>query len=372
MNHRLDFDATTLTSVTGGKSVIDLPRLHIQTESQATAFIEAYGFRLDAPKDVDKIWYFYRRALVLIQERLGFSLELIPEILHDRKNFDDPRKLLLWASSVNPAEKELQRWSCAILRAIHVFVHAENDLFSSFSEVIQKQILTPIQERIVTVGTTGTTYLKVKDQIEGQKSGEDEIGLAGFVIKPFKTSASTVIKLLAKPDALALSVFDKLGVRFVTHSIFDTFRVVRFLMEHNLVSFPHIMPDQSSNTIYPADLFCQICAELVVKRSDWSEAELEGEFRNRLEENKEQIQWLRKSNSFSDQDYRFLKFIARKLIRVPVGDGKEEFSFFFPYEVQILDQESFEKIQSGPSEHLQYKDRQRTAARKRLLPDVTR
>lgn len=367
MTHRLDFDATTLTSVTGGKSVIDLPRLNLQTEAQAMAFIQAYGFRLDHEKDVNQLWYFYRRALVLIEERLGYSLESMPEVLRDRKNFDNPCQLLLWASSQNPADQALQRWSCVILRAMHVFVHAENDLFSSYSEEIQKQVLTPFQERIFTEGRTGVVSLRA---LEGEKSGEDQVSLAGFEIKPFKTSASTVIKLLAKSDALAMNVFDRLGVRFVTRSVLDTFRVIRFLVEHNLVSFPHIIPDQSSNTIYPADLFCETCINLLAKRSDWTDLDLEAEFQFQLEERRESIQWLRKENSFSGSDYRFIKFIARKLIRVQLGGSKEELSFFFPYEVQILDQRMTEDLQSGPSDHQQYKERQRQAARRRLFADL--
>lgn len=369
MNQRLDFDATTLTSVAGGKSVIDLPKLALHTEAQARAFIEAYGFRLDDAQDLSHLWYFYRRALVLIEERLGFKLEQIPEVLRDRKNFDDPCKLLLWASSTHPNEKDLQRWSCAILRAIHVFVHAENNLFASFSEEIQKQILTPIQERIFTEGTTGTTYLKASEAGRAIAMGEDEIALAGFEIKPFKTSASTVIKLLAKPDAVAMNVLDKLGVRFVTRSVFDTFRVIRFLIEHNLLSFPHIMPDQSTNNLYPADFFCQVCRELGAQRSDWSDAELEKELARRLEAAGGDLQWLRKENSFSGDDYRFVKFIARKLIRVPVNEGKDELTFFFPYEVQIIDRPSMERHEAGPSEHQRYKERQRNAARRRLMPD---
>lgn len=365
MPHRFLFDSTILTSVAGGKSVIDLPRLAIYTEEQAAAFAESYGFNPKDPADLDRVWYFYRRALVLIEEKLGFSRDEIPEELRDRKKLGGLAKLLIYASSSHPDEKELQRWSSAILRVMHVFVHAESDLFASFSEDIQKQILSPFQAAIFTEGTTGTTHLK-----SSKGAGIDEIALEGFEIKPFKTSASTVIKLLAKPDAVAMRVFDKLGVRFITRSMFDTFRVIRFLVAEHLVSFPHIMPDQSSNNLYPADLFCEVCAELATQGRTWPDEELDKIFQDRLAQKADQISWLRKENSFSGDDYRFIKFIARKLIRVqPEGKGTP-FSFFFPYEVQIMDRLSYAKIQSGPSQHQQYKERQRMAARLRLFPDL--
>ncbi len=375
MPHRFLFDPAILTSVAGGKSVIDLPKLAIYTDEQASSFAAAYGFSFENPADLDRMWYFHRRALVLLEEKLGFPVSEIPEELTDKKRLGDMRKLLIYASSAHPQEKELQRWSCAILRVMHVFVHAESDLFAPFSEEIQKQILSPFQSSIFTEGTTGTTFLKSSKPTPPPVDGvavepTDEIALDGFEIKPFKTSASTVIKLLAKPDAVAMRVFDKLGVRFITKSMFDTFRVIRFLIDQNLVSFPHIMPDQSSNNLYPAELFCEVCSDLALQGGEWTDAELEKIFQQRLEEKQSQILWLRKENSFSGDDYRFIKFIARKLIRVNPDNKGPGFSFFFPYEVQVLDRASYSKIQSGPSEHQHYKERQRGAARTRLFPDL--
>lgn len=366
MQPNFEFDSAILTSLAGGQSVIDLPRLAASTEEQAKAFILAYGFDIENEKDSEKLWYFHRRALVFLEEKLGIRAEQIPEVLRDRKQLLDLKRLLIWSSSSAKEDKEYQRWSCAILRVMHVFVHAESDLFHSFSEEIQKQILTPLQDSIFTEGTTGTTYLRASAPGDQTK---DQVSLVGFEIKPFKTSASTVIKLLAKPDAVAMKIFDRLGVRFVTKSMFDSFRVIQFLVDHHLVSFPHIMPDQSSNNLYPAELFGLVIADLKKQNISWTEADLEKVFRERLESSKDDVRWHRKENFFSGTDYQFIKFISRKLIRVPMGDKGGEFSFFFPYEVQIMDQASYAKIQSGPSEHQKYKERQKEAARKRLFPE---
>lgn len=359
------FDPAILTSLAGGQSVIDLPRLAISNEDQAKAFIQAYGFNIENDKDAEKLWYFHRRALVFLEEKLGFSAEEIPAVLRERKQLLDLKRLLIWSSSRAPEDREFQKWSCALLRVMHVFVHAESDLFHSFSEEIQKQILTPLQDSIFTEGSTGTTYLKTTGPIE---AASDQVSLVGFEIKPFKTSASTVIKLLAKPDAVAMKIFDRLGVRFITRSMLDSFRVIQFLVDHHLVSFPHIMPDQSSNNLYPAELFAQVMADLKKANTKWTEADIEEVFKERLEASKDDVRWHRKENFFSGTDYQFIKFISRKLIRIPIGEKGGEFSFFFPYEVQIMDQSSYAKIQSGPSEHQKYKDRQKEAARKRLFP----
>ncbi|MEN0057386.1 MAG: TIGR04552 family protein [Bdellovibrio sp.] len=363
MPQRFIFDSAILNSVVGGRSAIDIPKLNIQSLEAASSFLLSYGFDVSRAEDQEQLWYFHRRALVLMIEKLGFAEGELPEIFRDRRHLGDIRQLLIWASSADPEKKDLQKWACAIIRCMHVFVHAENDLFSSFSEEIQSQILSPFQDCIVHDGNTHHTFLK------GQDETLAPIELLGFEIKPFKTSSSTVIKLLAKPDALAMRIFDKLGVRFVTRNLFDTFQVARFLWRENIISFPHIMPDQSSNNLYPVDLFTEVCDDLAHRLDTLDEESIQAAFDRKLVDESSRVQFLRKENFFSGEDYRFIKFIARKLIQVTPGEGRKAFSFFYPFEVQIMDQAAHQKILSGPSEHQAYKERQRNAARKRLFPE---
>jgi uncharacterized protein (TIGR04552 family) len=360
---RFQFDPNALNVVAGGQSTIDIPKLNFKNLEEVTAFIKSYGFDLQNENESEKLWYYHRRALVLLTEKLGFNLTEIPSVLADRKQLEDLRKLLLFASSSDPNQEELQKWSCALLRTMHVFVHTENDLFASFSEEIQKQVLSPFQASVYHDGTSGQTLLKRAQESEVPS---EPLSLVGFEVKPFKTSSSAVIKLLAKPDALAMNVFDKLGVRFITDSMFDTFRVIRFLVEENLISFPHIIPDQSSNNLYPVDLFMSACEKMASQKRPLSDEEVEKYFTQHLEENKDSASFLRKENFFSGSDYRFIKFICRKLIRIE--KDKQGFTFFYPYEVQIMDQKSHHKILTGPSQHIAYKERQKQGAKKRLFP----
>ncbi|MGZ3772175.1 MAG: TIGR04552 family protein [Pseudobdellovibrionaceae bacterium] len=364
MPQRFIFDSSILNSVVGGQSAIEIPKLNIHSVEAASSFLLSYGFDISKESDLEKLWYYHRRALVLMIEKLGFEEDQVPEVFRDRKKLGDIRRLLTFASSHAPEDVKFQRWSCAILRCMHVFVHAENDLFSSFSEEIQSQILSPFQECIRHDGTNHGTFLT-------SPSGQLEpIELLGFEIKPFKTSSSTVIKLLAKPDALAMKVFDKLGVRFITRNLFDSFQVVRFLVRENVISFPHIMPDQSSNNLYPVSLFMEVCDELV-HQQELSEQKVQAAFDQRLNDQGDNVKFLRKENFFSGADYKFIKFISRKLIHVAPTGKNEAFTFFYPFEVQIMDQSAHQRILSGPSEHQAYKERQRSAARKRLFPELS-
>lgn len=365
MPQRFIFDPSLLSSVVGGGSAIDIPKLNIHTLEAAGAFLLSYGFDVSQPEDLEKLWYYHRRALVLMYEKLGFKEDEVPDVIRDPKALGDIRQLLIYASSHNPDEANLQRWSCAVIRCMHVFVHTENDLFSSFAEEIQSQILSSFQDCIIHDGAGHRTFLRVDN-------GElDPIELLGFEVKPFKTSSSTVIKLLAKPDALAMKIFDKLGVRFITKNLFDTFQVVRFLVKENIISFPHIMPDQSSNNLYPVDLFMEVCDELSQRLDTLDDQTIQQAFEQKLQENIDTAKFIRKENFFSGEDYRFIKFISRRLIHIKPQGGKEAFSFFYPFEVQIMDESAHQKILSGPSEHQAYKERQRNAARLRLFPDLS-
>lgn len=362
MYHQFDFNPAVLQSVAGGTSAIDLPRLSIASKEAADAFVATYGFDLSRTEDEESLWQIHRRALVLLTERLGFPEEEVPLEVRDRRAMGDLRQLLLWASSTDPKEKSHQRWSCAILRCMHVFVHAEHDLFSFFAEDIQAQILTPLQDAVIHDGTQHKTYLR--RTIEGREPVE----LVSFHLKAMKMSSSTVMKLLAKPDALAMRVFDKLGVRYVTKNFFDSFRVVRGLIEENLISFPHIIPDQSSNNLFPVALFLKVCEELQQSPRDYSDEEVTQIFETRLTDAGEDAGYFRKENLQSDPNFRFIKFITRKLVRVQIP-GREEFRFFYPFEVQIMDERSLKIIQDGPSAHEAYKERQKQAARARLFPE---
>ncbi|MBC7743460.1 MAG: TIGR04552 family protein [Bdellovibrionaceae bacterium] len=358
------FDESSLGVVAAGASAIDRPFLHIHSLEEAEAFLRSYGYKVNNPENLERLWYFHRRALVLMTERLKLNVSDIPAQIKSKEELKDIRYLLIYASQFE--DKKLQRWSCAFLRCMHVFVHAETDLFSSFSEEIQKQILGPFEQAVF---QDDKLYLK-----SFQKEGHPRVELLDFHSKPFKTSTSTVIKLLARPEALAMKIFDKIGVRFVTKTVFDSFQVIRFLVEENIISFPQIMPDQSSNNMYPVEEFLAVCNKLVKKHGDTqtlTPEKIDRLLAQRLKSSQSAFLGLfRKDNPFSSEDFKYIKFISRQLIQINSNSaGGRTFNFFYPFEVQIMNESSYKKMQSGESEHNAYKDRQVEAAIKRLFPE---
>lgn len=365
----LQFDPLMLQAVTNGKSPLDHVKLHIQSYADADLFLKSYGFDWRVEAEQNFLWSVYRRALVFSREQLNITN--FPEEISDAELLGDLRNLLVIASGEGD-RRNLQAWACGLLRVMHVFVHTENDLSNTYAEAIQNQVLSPFESIVRTDGKTG------KPSLIGAR---DQVPLEAFEQKPFKTTTSTTLKLLARADLFTMNVFDKIGVRFVADSILNVFRVLRLLMQENLIAVPHLMSDQSSNNLFPADLFCQIIGDETgneilfegaggdpTKWQNSLQAKLETALSNQMAIGHADL--FRKGNHFSAKDYRFIKFISRKLIRIPKTDGGQpEISFFYPFEIQILDLESYTHSKRDESSHQAYKDRQRRAARDRAFPN---
>jgi uncharacterized protein (TIGR04562 family) len=141
---------------------------------------------------------------------------------------------------------------------------------------------------------------------------------------------------------------------------------MRFLLAHHVISPAHLIPNQSNNTLYPVHLFLEVM-EGLNRHSDLSPEQLDGLLLQRLQEQSAKAKFLEKPNQFTSKDYRFLKFITRQMVKVKNPDSQKWFSFVYPYEVQIIDYQHYLKSQTGPASHDEYKTRQRSRARERVL-----
>jgi uncharacterized protein (TIGR04562 family) len=340
-----------LRTVLSGDSAIDFSRLEIPNLDSANRFIESYGFNSANSDDVEELWGIHRKSVSLLREHLMEEGEKIPEELGDPSLLGEIGNLLVLASQKNESGNlaENQKWACAILKVMHAYSHVKNDLFSQFSDQIQEQILKRFKNHISEDPAFGVRL----------GSGEDSISLHKFEIKPFKRTSSSVIKLLSKKQAVAINLLDRLGIRIVSKNVFDAFRVVDYLLRENIVSFPNVMPEQSHNNLYPVNILME------VMRSGPNKENLNQILQKKLEEADSRAEFKVKENAFSSAEYKFMKFISRQLIEVELG-GKV-IHFFFPYEVQVLDYDSYISNLSGPQAHEQYKKRQKTAARLRVF-----
>lgn len=351
-----NFDKDLFQSLIGGRSVLQMPKLRVKTLDQGSAFLKAYGYDMALPEDRERAWAIHARAVAYIESQLlvvGEKKEM-PLQIKQPERLGNLAELLMLASDDSLEGRELTRWACGLLRVMHVVSHVQNDLFSYFYSEIQEEIFKPYEQHINRDESNNLFF----------GTGQEAIALKAFDLKPFKYTDSTITKFLAKPDAVAFGVLDKVGLRFVTQNLVDCFRLMRFLVQKSVVSFPHLVPDQSNNTLYPVNLFMEVMESL--KGQELSSLEIDQLLKQKLQEHSARAEFVLKPNPFSGADYRFVKFITRRLIRVPMRDGRS-FTFFYPYEVQIMDAETFKGQQEGPSSHKEYKDRQRTTARARVF-----
>lgn len=359
MPFSMEFDPEVFQSLIGGRAVIETPRLNLSTKEEAYAYLKTYGYDCEVESDRERLWQIHSRAVIYIRTQLLHEGETLPEEVTDQKQLGDISQLLLLASNHrDPSSEGLHVWACALLRVMHVISQLQNDLFNYFSLEIQEEIFRPYRVFIQKDAMGG---IKLHGGIDSES-----ISLQKFDIKPFKDSDSAITKLLAKPDEVAFGLLDKIGVRFVTSSLYDAFRVMRFLVHNHVVSPANVIPNQSNNTLYPVNFFMDVMRSLP-ERSDLTIADVDKLLHAHLEKEAGKAKFLEKHNVFTSRDYRFIKFITRQLIRVTHPETQKSFSFFYPYEVQILDYDHYLRSLSGPASHDEYKIRQRESARKRVI-----
>ena len=121
---------------------------------------------------------------------------------------------------------------------MHTILHIDKDLRSKYFSTIQTQIL--------------DNYYRFIHRENGQLflgEGSKSIPLIEFDTKTKKTRDSVILKLLHKAEHVAEELFDRVGIRLVTHNKLDCIRVIEFLLEHGVVVPHNIKPSRSVNTL---------------------------------------------------------------------------------------------------------------------------
>lgn len=353
---KAQFPWETLRSIIGGRSAIDVPKLHCGSLEAAEQFLECYGFDWRRPAHQDELEALRGQAIAFLEQQL-LDDEVIPAHVRDET---DVRQLLVWASSraTEGPDAQQQRWCCAMLRIGHTLAHSQSYFNEAYGDEIRAQIFARFEPHLFRDGDAMTLG-----------SGDDAIALREFDVKPSKPMFSVAMKLLHKVENVAEDIFDRVGVRFITHERFDTLLVVKYLREHNVFMFANIKPSRSRNTLidlpWLEDLMAGLDAEVEAGRI--SDAERIEVLRGAVGEHAYPGEPGPSINPYSAASYHAVQFTCRQMIRVPDGAGNGEIRFFFPFEVQILDHESYQRSRSGYAAHDLYKARQRRAVRRRVL-----
>ncbi len=364
--------------ILGGESSIDLGGLNIPDHRSARGFARNYGYDLAIPAQKAHVVRVFGDAM----EFLGtFILEGKADAIPlEIRELRDPEDLIVWAS-LRPQDA-VSRWACVVLRVMHTLFHIDHNVNLRYLKDIQAQVFHPY-DRFLVAREDGRWLLR----------GDYEVPLVAVERKQNKDRASMLLKMLHKPENVAETIYDQIGIRFVAEDRLGVLLVIRFLLDHHVLMPTHIKPSRSRNLLLNMEAL-----------QSWME-ELPPGYQVPLSGSPEReaicARLVPKSrtgggNPFMSQDYAAVQFTVRTLIRLPnpavtalkrvsedlgaaeaarvripeLIQEQEEFTFFFAHEVQVMEPSGFQSTRTGPASHGEYKQRQRDAARRRVLKGI--
>ncbi len=394
------FDWEILDVVVSGKSALDTKNFlgPMSNIEQVNQFLKGYG--LDPADHVTKAELFgnFQEALQFIKRYFlkegnpdGLDLKLPNSLLM----ISDISQLFLMATDDTPTKREDKLWAEIILKVMHTIVHADKDLRSNYFNIIQTQIFDRFYKYIFR-SSDDKLFIGIKDS-------ESVVSLVDFETKSKKTRDSVIIKLLHKAENVAEELFDRVGVRFVTESRFDTLRVIRFLVEKNIVIPHNNKPSRAINTMIDLPQFKE-AHQRVIKmalRNNLSEERFVAAMEREILDCNLQGE-TNERNKFTSKSYQSIQFTCRQLIeyknpflqefndlrRIAKNLNSEEnelakrvlsmdislvardIRFFYPYEIQIVDKVAFQENSQGDASHIEYKRSQVQSALKRIFKSM--
>lgn len=380
----------------GGMSSIDSgPYLTpFQDKDSAERFFSSYGYDLKDPIQAAEIFGNYQESLQFIKkfflkegnEEDGLELT-VPNLFY---TITDLRDLLLVADGrgTNHTKEEVE-WAGVILKVMNTILHLDKDLRHRYFPTIQTQIFDRFYRYIHRDGEE--LYLGVEDS-------DEKIYLNEFETKAKKTRESMIIKLLHKKENVAEELFDRIGVRFITKSKFDCYRVLNFLHKNHIVMVNNIKPSRTQNSLVNQEIFRSHYIDLL---KDAIKNNLtEEDFQKKAEELMGYSAPIKveNDNQHTFTEYKAIHFTSRQLIKyhnpfyknfksirdkIKEANVADEFleelvnldtstiareiRFFYPFEVQITDLESHLNNTDGEASHQEYKRSQVQFAQERLF-----
>jgi len=383
---------SVLRVLIGGRSFLDSKEGFLGTFRNVHAaenYLGAYGFNLHDPIEKAELQGSLQEALRFIRTYFlkpgnpeGLGIEIPKKIIET----NEIPELLMFASS--ETQPELRHWACAILRVIHTLSHIDRDIRTHYFTDIQTQILDRFYRQLHR-DEHGVLYL-------GRTHDDPfRVNLVHFEVKPKKARDSILMKLLHKPESVAEELFDRVGVRFVTRNRTDAVRVIQYLEHANVVVGANIKPSRSRNTLIDTEQFEDVLRAALPKLKDGQLDE--AGLRDQLEACGYPVQKAGE-NPFSSEHYRAIQFTCRQLIKIknPLSDHIRDLKnaargkrldpdlaaaidkvdqkyiqrvarFFYPFEVQVMDEHSHIENEKGRSAHREYKKAQQRAALIRVM-----
>lgn len=372
---RFSLNWTYLNAITRGVSVIDMGALALRNLVDARQFAREYGYDIEQPGVLDYLRRIQREALAFVREQFLSPAQqaLLPPELEDDSQ---PLQLLVLASQRSHRFEPSRLWACAVLKVMHGLFYIDNNLKLRHFAAIRQQVFAGLDEVI---------------QVEGEQQylsdGRICLPLVHVDRKRNKGRHSILLKLLQKPEYVAADIHDHLGVRLTLNTRIECLLALDLLRRAHLVTLTNLEISRTRNTLVDLlaakEVFIRHRAE-IDRSQGYPHALLQQMDQELAGISQRQAQ---RDNPHSAADFQSLQLTVRKMIHLPaaeLGSAQErnasadslndgliassgDISFFFAYEIQLLDAASFEKSQQGAASHEAYKQRQVETARRRVL-----
>ncbi len=389
-----------------GQSALDTPFFvaPMASEAEVDHFLKGYG--LDPANPVTKAELFgnFQEAIQFIKRYFlkegnpqGLDLQ-IPQTFFMITDIHDlfltataTRAMSLEVPVGSERNREERLWGEVILKVMHTILHIDKDLRSDYFSIIQTQIFDRFYKHIF---RTEENLLFLGDPKE-----LGSVQLVDFSAKAKKARDSIIIKLLHKAENVAEELFDRIGLRFITQTPYDCLRVIHYLTENNIVIPHNIKPSRSLNSILNLGQLKDQYQKLIrtALREKWSEEQFVTELNEAIIRPEYPHPNAELRNRLSLKSYRSIQFTGRQLIKYKNPFFKEfsslrtmakkeddsalvqkilsmdiswiarDVRFFYPFEVQIVDQHCHHENTAGDASHLEYKRNQVLYAMKRLF-----
>ena len=386
------FDWEMLDVVIGGKSALDANHFFGAdfNPDSVERFLRGYGVSSNEPISKAELFGNFQESIQFIKRYF-----LSDGNKEDGLNLKVPNSILMVTGVEELFQKVIESdvekealWAEVVLKVMHTILHIDKDLRSKYFSTIQTQILDNYYRFIS----------RDKDNQLQLGGGNNAIALVEFDTKTKKTRDSVILKLLHKAEHVAEELFDRVGIRFVTKSRLDCIRVVEFLIEKGVVIPHNIKPSRSiNNLINLHDLKQEFhSAEKIAQQTSLTERSFLDSVEMAIMEG--QSHGIETRNNHSLNSYRSVQITARQLIKyedpfvtdflkvkrfIAENDVSEEVrkkingldvstltkdvEFFYPYEIQVVDEVTNENNKKGDASHSEYKRIQLVSARDRLF-----
>jgi uncharacterized protein (TIGR04562 family) len=358
-----------LRAIARGESAIDLKGMALRHHNDAQRFAREYG--LDPADPGHQVWMrrVHREAVAFLRERLleaHEAMDLPDEVAEPQEVLD----LLVFASRFSQSRSRRRLWSCAVLKVMHALFYIDSNLKLRHFERIREQVFAALDTVVV-------------ECADGFLLSDGEIALPLLRIdrKNAKDRQSILLKLLQKPAYVAEDVHDHLGVRLVLETRVECLLALRVLQRAQLLSAINVESHRVRNTLLDLDAAHDLFArwrDRLAAAPGYPHAMLQA-----MDAELAAREALPGAghNPHSAGGFRSVQVTVRKLIHLPEAalDGAaagttvrldRSASFYFNYEIQLLDRASYEATHAGPASHGAYKQRQIATARRRVLGEL--